>query len=120
MRQSSCRPRASPAGIAALAVAVAALAACASSTSREEEEAARNTVVCKLAGERLVVRFDSGEARLLMASGDRVTLYQIPSASGTRYSNGTMELLARGTDLQMARNGAPLPVSDCQPYTAPK
>ena len=69
-----------------------ALAACAEKASKEEEEAAKNTFVCQFDGERLVIRFDAGEARMLMPSGDRVVLYQVPSTSGVRFSNGSMEL----------------------------
>jgi membrane-bound inhibitor of C-type lysozyme len=100
--------------------AIGALVACAGSPSREEQEAARNTLVCKVAGERLVVRFDSGEARLLTAEGERITLYQLPSASGVRYSNGMIDLRGKGADMQMVRNGTATALTDCQPYTAPK
>ena len=106
--------------VAVLLIALGLLAACADSPSREEQEAARNTIVCKLGGERLVVRFDSGEARLLTAEGDRITLYQIPSASGARYSNGTMELRGKGAEMQMVKNGTAMALADCQPYTLPK
>jgi hypothetical protein len=105
-----------------LVVAIAALAApgCADKPSKEEQEAAKNTFACKLSGERLVVRFDAGEARLLMPAGERVVLYQIPTATGVRFANGTMELRGRGTDLQLVSDGAVIPLVDCQPYTLPK
>jgi membrane-bound inhibitor of C-type lysozyme len=100
-------------------VAVAlALAAC-ESTSHTGRRL-RNTFACLLAGERLVVRFEAGEARLLLPTGDRVALYQIPAASGVRFSNGTLELRGKGTDLQLIRDGNPMPLADCQPYAAPK
>jgi len=83
-------------------------------------EAAMNTVNCQLAGERLVIRFDAGEARLLMPTGDRVSLYQIPAASGVRYSNGSLELRGKGMDLQLVRNGAATPLAGCEPYQLPK
>ena len=101
-------------------VAVLALGACASTPSKEEIEAAKNTFTCQLAGERLVIKFDNGEARLLMPDGDRVSLYQIPAASGVRYSNGSMELRGKGTELQFVRDGAMIPLTECQPYTIPK
>ncbi len=57
------------------------------------------------ADERIVIRFDVGEARLLMPDGNRVALYQIPAASGVRFSNGNMELRGKGMDLQLVNNG---------------
>jgi len=102
------------------AVAMFVLASCGNSPSKEEMEAAMNTVNCQLAGERLVIRFDAGEARLLMPTGDRVSLYQIPAASGVRYSNGSLELRGKGMDLQLVRNGAATPLAGCEPYQLPK
>ena len=87
---------------------------------KEEQEAAKNTFTCLSAGDRIVIRFDVGEARLLMPDGDRVSLYQIPAASGVRYANGDMELRGKGTELQLVRHGAAIPLSECQPYQAPK
>ena len=84
--------------------------------SKEEQEAAKNTFACLLAGERLVIRFDAGEARLLMPDGDRVALYQIPAASGVRFTNGNMELRGKGMDLQLVHNGVATPLNDCQPF----
>ena len=106
----------------ALVAAIALLAApgCADKPSKDEQEAAKNTFACKLSGERLVVRFDTGEARLLMPAGERVVLYQIPTASGVRFSNGTLELRGKGTDLQLLADGGVIPLVDCQPYTLPK
>ena len=106
----------------ALATAVVFLAApgCADKPSKDEQEAAKNTFACKLSGERLVVRFDSGEARLLMPGGERVVLYQLPTASGVRFSNGTLELRGKGIDLQLIADGNATPLVDCQPYVLPK
>jgi membrane-bound inhibitor of C-type lysozyme len=101
-------------------VALLALAACGSSPSKEEIEAAKNSFTCQLAGERLVIKLDTGEARLLMPDGDRVSLYQIPAASGVRYSNGSMELRGKGTELQFIRDGAIVPLTECLPYAIPK
>jgi len=95
-------------------------AGCADKPSKEEQEAARNTFACQLRGERLVLRFDAGEARLLMPGGERIVLYQLPSASGVRFSNGTLELRGKGTDLQLLGDGTANPLVDCQPYAAPK
>jgi membrane-bound inhibitor of C-type lysozyme len=102
------------------AVAVAMLTACDTAARKEAEEAAKNTFDCKLAGERIVIRFDSGEARMLMPGGDRVTLYQIPAASGVRFSNGTMELRGKGIELQLIQNGTLRPLEGCEPYVVPK
>ena len=100
---------------------VLATSGCADTPSKEEQEAARNTFACQLRGERLVLRFDSGEARLLMPGGERVILYQLPAASGVRFSNGTLELRGKGTDLQLLGNdGTTAPLVDCQPYALPK
>jgi membrane-bound inhibitor of C-type lysozyme len=113
---------ASPRTRVALVVSIAVLAVpgCADKPSKDEQEAAKNTFACKLSGERLVVRFDAGEARMLMPAGERVVLYQIPTASGVRFSNATMELRGKGTDLQLLTDGMAIPLVDCQPYALPK
>ena len=115
-------PRRSPAAALALQAALAALlcAGCAMPPSKEELEAAKNTFACVLSGERIVIRFDVGEARLLMPEGDRVSLYQIPAGSGVRFSNGNMELLGKGMDLHLVRNGVSTPLKDCQPLVVPQ
>jgi membrane-bound inhibitor of C-type lysozyme len=103
-----------------VAVAVAALTACAAEMKRrEDEEAARNTIECLLSGERLLIRQDVGEVRLLLPGGDRVALYQIPAASGARYSNGDMELRGKGMEQMLIRNGAAVQLVDCKPYVLP-
>jgi membrane-bound inhibitor of C-type lysozyme len=104
---------------AALLVALT-LAGCASSPSKEEQEAARNTFACQLQGDRMVIRFEPGEARMLMPTGERVILYQIPAASGLRFSNGNLELRGKGTELTLIDNGSAVPLTGCAPYTAPK
>jgi membrane-bound inhibitor of C-type lysozyme len=103
-------------------VIAAALAGCADKVSKEEQEAAKNTYVCLLEGERLVIRFDMGMARMLMPSGDRISLYQIPVASGVRFSNGTLELRGKGTDLILldATTATEVALTQCAPYSAPK
>ena len=106
-----------------LAVIVAlALGGCEHKPTKEEEQAAKNTFACQLVGERLVIRFDAGEARMLTAAGEKITLYQIPSSSGSsmRYSNGSMELRGRGMDLTLIENGAATTLEGCQQYTPPK
>ena len=79
------------AATALIAAALLTTSGCSNKPSKEEEEAARNTFACQLRGERVVLRFDAGEARLLRPGGERVVLYQLPTASGVRFSNGTME-----------------------------
>jgi len=100
-------------------VVTVGLAACADTKKKDEEEAAKNTVACEYGGERVVIRFDAGEARMLIGA-DRVTLYQIPSGSGIRYTNGLLELRGKGTEMQLVRDGSSVPLNDCKPYVAPK
>jgi membrane-bound inhibitor of C-type lysozyme len=93
---------------------------CEHKATKEEEEAAKNTITCQLAGERLVIRFDSGEARMLTASSEKITLYQIPSGGGTRYSNGNVELRGKGMDWTLTELGASTTLESCKQYSAPK
>ena len=53
------------------ALVLAGLAACEHKPSKEEEEAVKNTFACQLAGQRMVIRFDTGEARLLTPAGGK-------------------------------------------------
>ena len=102
--------------VLALAVSVA-LAACENPQKKKEEELAKNTFACQLNGERFIVRFVEGEARVLLPGAQRVTLYQIPSVgSGVRYSNGTLELRGRGTELVFIADNVSTPLRDCEPY----
>jgi hypothetical protein len=94
--------------------------ACTAAPTKEEEEAAKNTWACTAAGERIVIRFDVGEARLLMPDGNRVFLYQIPTTAGVRFSNGQIELQGTGMDLELVRMGSPTHLKDCQPFAAVK
>jgi membrane-bound inhibitor of C-type lysozyme len=106
----------------AYAFVIASLcAACADKAGKEEEEAAKNTFVCKLEGERVVIRFDSGTARILLPTGDTVSLYQIPAASGVRFSNGNLELRGKGTDLALVdiNTATSTALAECGPYTSP-
>ena len=106
--------------VAALLIA-GLLLGCSSGPTKEEQEAAKNTVACDNGGERIVIRFEPGEARLLMPGGERVTLYQVPSAAGVRYTNGAIDLLGKGVDLRMARDGgSPAPLAGCAPLAPAK
>ncbi len=99
----------------------ATLAGCVGNPSKEETEAAKNTFVCLLEGERLVIRFDQGTARMLLPTGDTVSLYQIPADSGLRFSNGSLELRGKGTDLTLIDldTAKSTPLAQCGPYTPP-
>jgi membrane-bound inhibitor of C-type lysozyme len=94
------------------------LVACQQGPTKEELEAAKNTVDCERTGERIIIRFDDGEARLLMADGTRVVLYQVPSASGIRYLNGLMELRGKGMELELMREQNAVHLK-CKPYEIP-
>ena len=98
------------------------LAGCVDNPSKEEQEAAKNTIVCQLEGERLVIRFDMGEARMLMPGGDRAVLYQVPSTTGAAYSNGNLELRGKGNDLVLIDHttGITVKIAPCEPYALPK
>jgi membrane-bound inhibitor of C-type lysozyme len=103
-------------------LAGALLAGCVTDQAKkDEEEAAKTTYVCLLEGERLVIRFDMGMARMLMPSGDRVDLYQIPGGSGVRFSNGNMELRGKGIELVLIDEaaGTQSVLTQCAPYSAP-
>jgi len=97
-------------------VAALAIAACENPMKKKEEEIAKSTFACSYNGERFVVRFAEGEARMLLPELQRVTLYQLPSASGVRYSNGTMELRGKGSELQFIMDNVLTPLRDCEPY----
>ena len=92
------------------------LSACDPMQKKKEEELAKTTFACSLNGERFVVRFVEGEARILMSGTQRITLYQIPTSTGVRYSNGNMELRGRGTELQIIMDNVTTPLRDCEPY----
>ena len=92
---------------------------CEHKPTKEEEEATKNTITCLLAGERLVIRFGYGEARLLTAAAEKITLYQIPSGGGTRYSNGNVELQGKGMDWTLTELGASTTLESCKQYAVP-
>jgi membrane-bound inhibitor of C-type lysozyme len=105
---------------AAFALAVQ-LAGCEHQIAKDAaEDAAKPTFACQLSGERLIIRFEPGEVRLLTSNAERITLYQIPTASGVRYSNASLELRGKGMDLVLIENGVPAKLEGCAPYVAPK
>ena len=117
--RTACRSSRCRTGAFVCALVAGALGACADTPSKEAQEAAKNMVACQLDGQRLVMRFDMGEARLLMPDGNRVILYQVPMGSGVRYTNGDLDLRGKGTDLQLIRDGNATPLVDCKPYLPP-
>jgi membrane-bound inhibitor of C-type lysozyme len=102
-----------------LAPLVVALAACQTGPSKEEIEAAKKTIDCQRGDERILIRFEDNEARLLMPDGSRVVLYPVAVASGIRYTNGLIELRGKGMDLQYIRNGEASTLA-CKQYELPK
>jgi len=100
-------------------VGLVLLAGCQSGPTKEEIEAAKNTVDCERPGERIVIKFEDGEARLLMPDATRVVLYQVPSGSGIRYLNGVMELRGKGMNLELVREQELVHLT-CKPYEIPK
>ena len=103
-----------------LAVAVlAAIFGCAP-PQKPVEEPSKDTFECTLEGERWLVRFVDGEARLLTPGGERINLYQIATASGVRFSNGLIELRGRGLELQLVRDGFSRQLVGCKPVMVPR
>jgi hypothetical protein len=94
-------------------------AGCQNGPTKEELEAAKHTVDCERPGERIVIRFEEGEARLLMPDATRVILYRVPSTTGTRYINGLMELRGKGMEFDLTREQQAVHLT-CKPYEIPK
>jgi membrane-bound inhibitor of C-type lysozyme len=110
-----------PALVAAAFVLTVQLAGCEHQAAKDAaEDAAKPTFICQLADERLIIRFEPGEVRLLTSNAERITLYQIPAASGIRYNNATLELRGKGMDLVLIENGVSTKLEACAPYVAPK
>ncbi|MDR0770044.1 MAG: MliC family protein [Burkholderiales bacterium] len=83
---------------------------------RKEEEAIKNTVDCLYQDERLLVRFDRDEVRVLMPEGERMYLYRMPSPRGVLYTNGDYELLGKGTNITFGQVGKTAKL-ECKPYS---
>jgi membrane-bound inhibitor of C-type lysozyme len=103
--------------VAALALIAAA---CEHKPSKEESDATKNTMTCQLAGDRLVIRFEPGEVRMLTATAETITLYQIPSGAVMRYSNGNLELRGKGMEWTLTDLGTLTTLESCKQYAAPK
>lgn len=100
---------------------VAALVAACAAPEKPEEEPSKDTVECTLEGQRWLIRFTENEARLLTPGGERINLYPIATASGSRYSNGLIELRGRGsTDLTLIRENFARQLVGCKPVMIPK
>jgi len=95
------------------------LTGCQHGPSKDEIEAAAKTIDCARADERIVIRFDEGEARLLMPDGTRVILYQVQVPTGLRYTNGLMDLRGKGFDFTLVRDGY-VSTLTCKQYEIPK
>ena len=110
----------SPSRVRQVAIALAVLcAACQSNgPTADEIEAAKSTLDCDHAGDRILIRFADGEARMLMPDGTRIILYQVAVASGMRYTNGLIELRGRGMDLELSRERQTVRMA-CKQYELP-
>ena len=106
--------------LAAAFALAAQLAGCENKAAKEAEDAAKPTFICQLAGERLIMRFEPGEVRLLTSNAETITLYQIPAPTGIRYNNASLELRGKGMDLVLIDNGVPSKLEGCIPYVPPK
>ena len=97
----------------------AALAGCQSGPSKDEIDAAKKTIDCMRGEDRILIRFEEGEARLLMPDATRVTLYQVQVAAGLRYTNGLMDLRGKGLEFTLVSDGTPTTLK-CKQYELPK
>ena len=61
-----------------------------------------------------------GEARMLTATAETFTLYQIPSGAVMRYSNGNVELRGKGMDWTLTELGVAATLESCKQYAVPK
>lgn len=104
---------------ACFGLVVGLVAGCENGPTKEELEAAKSTIDCERPGERIVIRFADGEARLLMPDATRVVLYQVPIATGVRYINGLMELRGSGMEMELTREQAAVHLH-CKAYELPK
>jgi membrane-bound inhibitor of C-type lysozyme len=106
--------------IALALVAAALVGACAPTPEKLEEVPSPDTYECMLEGQRWLVRFVDQEARLLTPQGERINLYQIPSGSGVRFTNGLIELRGKGMELTLIRDNFARQLLGCKPVMIPK
>jgi membrane-bound inhibitor of C-type lysozyme len=104
----------------AVVLAVLGILAACTPPEKPADVPSKDTFECTLGGERWVIRFTEGEARMLTPGSERITLYQIAAASGVRYSNGLMELRGKGMELQLIRDGFARKLDDCKPVMVPQ
>ena len=104
----------------AVVLAVLGILAACTPPEKPADVPSKDTFECTLEGERWVIRFTEGEARMLTPGSERITLYQIAAASGVRYSNGLMELRGKGMELQLIRDGFARKLDDCKPVMVPQ
>jgi membrane-bound inhibitor of C-type lysozyme len=104
----------------AVVLAVLGMLAACTPPEKPADVPSKDTFECTLEGERWVIRFTEGEARMLTPGSERITLYQIAAASGVRYSNGLMELRGKGMELQLIRDGFARKLDDCKPVMVPQ
>ena len=104
----------------AVVLAVLGILAACTPPEKPADVPSKDTFECTLEGERWVIRFTEGEARVLTPGSERITLYQIAAASGVRYSNGLMELRGKGMELQLIRDGFARKLDDCKPVMVPQ
>lgn len=97
---------------------VAMLAACQSGPSKDELDAAKKTIDCMRGEDRILIRFEDGEARLLMPDATRINLYQVQVASGLRYTNGLMDLRGKGFEFTLVTDGTSATMT-CKQYELP-
>jgi len=114
----SIRPRPFAAFAAAAAAVVLAAGCQSSGPTKEEIEAAKSTLDCDHGGERILIRFADGEARMLMPDGTRIILYQVSVSSGVRYTNGLIDLRGRGMDFELSREREMVRMA-CKQYELP-
>ncbi len=95
------------------------LSGCQHEPSKEQLEVAKNTIVCERTGERIVIQFEEGEARVLMPDATRVVLYQVPGGAGFRYLNGAMDLRGKRTEVELTREQEAVHFA-CKPLELPK
>ncbi|HSV17180.1 MAG TPA: hypothetical protein VLR71_02145 [Casimicrobiaceae bacterium] len=100
-------------------VLVALLGACQNAPSKDEVEAAKKTIDCMRGEDRILIRFEEGEARLLMPDATRINLYQVQVPAGLRYTNGLMDLRGKGLEFTLVTDGTPATLT-CKQYELPK